>query len=154
MPSPILEAWQVHNRATWLLFKSIPAKSFGDRYGDRTRSVAAQFAHIHNVRVSHLQRRGRAHLGDLTTFERGAEPKKTALEKALKASERAVAAMLRACEETGKVPSWQNSVTTYLGYFIAHESHHRGLIMVCLRFGGTKATDAQRYGIWDTWRKR
>lgn len=154
MTSALLETWRVHNRATWLMFDALPSKAFGDRYTDRTRSVAAQFAHIHNVRVSHLQRRGPQHLGDLEAFGRGAEPGKTALKKALKASERAVANLLAECETTGKVRSWQNSVTTYLGYFIAHEAHHRALIMVCLRFSGTKAPDAAKYGIWDTWRKK
>ena len=152
--SDIQETWNVHNKINYLLLDSIPAKAMSDQYTDKTRTVAAQFAHMHNVRIHHLKGRGRKFLGKLKTFERGAQPTKSELKKALKDSEKAVATMLAACEETGKVPSWQNSVTTYLGYFISHESHHRGLVMVCLRFGGTKHTYVQKYGIWEGWKKR
>ena len=109
---------------------------------------------MHNVRVHHLTRRGPKHVGTLKSYPRGAQPKKADLKKALKASEKAVAAMLSECEAAGKVRSWQNSVTTYLGYFISHESHHRGHIMTCLRFGGTRLDKSIVYGIWDGWRTK
>ena len=121
MTSGIQEAWKVHNKINNMLLDSIPAKAMSSRYTEKTRTVASQFAHVHNVRISHLKGRGKKHLGDLKTFPRGAEPTKSELKKALRTSEKAVAAMLAECEEKGKVPSWQNSVTTYLGYFISHE---------------------------------
>lgn len=150
----LLEAWRKNNEANYLLLAGIPPQSMSNQYTKNTRTVAAQFAHQHNVRVFHLQRRAPYHLGKLKTFPRGAQPTKTELKKALEASEKAVGHMLVEFEQAGKVKSWQGSPTTYLGYFISHESHHRGLIMVCLRFGGTKLPQKVSYGIWDSWRKK
>jgi uncharacterized damage-inducible protein DinB len=154
MASDILEAWKIHNKQNYLLLDDIPTGSMADRYTPTTRTVAAQFAHVHNVRVHHLKGRAPSHLGTLRSFERGAQPTKAQLKKALKTSEKAVAAMLSEYEAKGKVPSWQTSVTTYMGYFIAHEFHHRGHIMTCLRFGGTKLDKNITYGIWSGWSQK
>lgn len=137
-----------------LLLDGIPTQSMAGQYTSTTRTVAAQFAHLHNVRVYHLKSRGPKHLGDLKTFPRGAQPRKTELKKALKASQKAVANMLAEFEEAGKVKSWPGPPVTYLGYFISHESHHRGLAMVCLRMAGIKLPKSVSYGLWHGWRKR
>ena len=52
-----------------------------------------------------------------------------------------------------KVKSWPGPPTTFLGYLISHEGHHRGLSIVCLRIGGTKLPQEIVYGIWEGWRK-
>ena len=58
MASDLVEAWDMNNRKNFLLLDGIPAKSFGDQYSPTTRTVASQFAHLHNVRVYHLKNRG------------------------------------------------------------------------------------------------
>ena len=36
-----------------------------------------------------------------------------------------------------------------LGYFIAHESHHRGSILLTLKQCGEKIPDAVKWGLWE-----
>jgi len=153
VPSDIFEAWKKNCEVNYILLDGIPAKAMSDQYTPRTRTVSAQFAHVHNVRIYQLKHRAPSHLGHLKTFERGAQPTKADLKKFLKASDKAVADMLADGEQAGKVKSWKGTPTSYLGYLLAHEGHHRALTLVCLRFGGTKMPDSIKYGIWDAWRK-
>jgi len=153
VPSDILEAWKKNCEVNYLLLDGIPAKAMADQYTPRTRTVAAQFAHVHNVRIYQLKHRAPKRLGSLETFDRGAQPTGAQLKKALKVSDKAVASMLAEFEAAGKVRGWRGSPVSYLGYFLAHEGHHRALTLVCLRFGGTKMPDSIKYGIWDAWRK-
>jgi uncharacterized damage-inducible protein DinB len=37
----------------------------------------------------------------------------------------------------------------YLGYFIAHESHHRGSILLTLKQSGHPVDKKTAYAIWD-----
>lgn len=153
MSSDLVETWHTSCAITRMLLEAIPARALKDRYTPKTRTVAAQFAHVHNVRVYQIGKRGKDHLGKLEPFPRGAEPTRAQLVKALAASEKAMAKVLADCEAVGKVKGWKGSPTSWLGYLIAHESHHRALANVCLRFSGTKIPDAAKYGIWDGWRK-
>jgi uncharacterized damage-inducible protein DinB len=36
-----------------------------------------------------------------------------------------------------------------LGYFISHESHHRGNILLTLKQSGEKISDAVKWGLWE-----
>lgn len=153
MESDIIEAWHINNSMNYLLLNSVPDEALEARYSPKTRTVAAQFAHMHNVRVSHLEGRAVDLVGDLKGFPRGAQPEKTELRTALEASEQAVAKMLAQFARDGKVKSWNGAPVTYLSYFISHESHHRGLALVALRLSGVKIPKEITYGLW-YWRRR
>ena len=120
----------------------------------RTRTVAAQFKHVNWVRVRNLQERGKEFLGDNEQFEKDAEPSKAELIDALERSGAALAELLEAITERGKVKSWAGPPESYLGYLIAHEAHHRALAIVALRFGGHKLPQTVTYGLWGSWRKK
>ena len=153
MTSDLIRAWRTSCRNTHSLLAAIPANCLGHRYSERTRTVAAQFAHIHYVRVRNLEFRGPEFQGDVTAFEKGAQPGKRELQAALKASAAAMEGLLAQAEEVGKVKGWKGSLTSYLGYHAAHEAHHRALAIVCLRSGGHKLPQDVVYGLWDRWRK-
>jgi uncharacterized damage-inducible protein DinB len=150
--SELAHAWRIHCGLNTMLLDAIPDASLADRYSPRTRSVASQFAHMHNVRVMHLEKRFAAEADGLQTFERGAEPTRAELSAALDASDRAMARALAAAEDAGKLKSWKGPPASFLGYLVSHESHHRGLALVCLRVGGTKLGKDVTYGIWN-WSK-
>lgn len=153
MKSDLLETWKRCNSVNFLMLEAIPSKAFGDQYSTRTRTVASQFAHMHNIRLYHLDKRSDGLGTGLKSFPRGAQPTKKELQVALKASEKAMAGFFEACEENGKVKSWKGSPSTFLGYLIAHEAHHRGLVTVSLRMSGTKIPAEIVYGIWAAWNK-
>ena len=43
----------------------------------------------------------------------------------------------------------KKGVVSMLGYFIAHESHHRGSILLTLKECGHKVDQKVQYKIWD-----
>ena len=154
MVSDLIRAWRKSCQVTQMLLDAIPAAHLGDQYSKRTRTIAAQFAHIHYVRVRNLDFRGGPDLkGSLVAFAKGSQPKKGELKKALKASSSAMEKLLEAAESGGKLRSWKGTLASYVAYHVAHEAHHRALAIVCLRISGHKAPQESVYGIWDAWRK-
>ena len=153
MPSPLAEAWRSAHAITMMLLDGMPDTALENRLSPRTRTVASQFAHIHNVRVMHLVKRGNKDLGAIDTFPRGAEPTRAQLERALAASHGELLVMLEQFEAAGKVKSWKGPPESFYGYLVAHEAHHRGLIMASLRISGTKLGKDVSYGLWGAWNK-
>jgi uncharacterized damage-inducible protein DinB len=146
-------AWGSNHDATMYLLDHLPDEWLEDRYSSRTRTVASQFAHLHSVRVYHLQKRGQEFLGDLTSFGRGVQPTRRELTEALEASAPAVGRFLDRCEEENRVTSWHGPPASWLAYITGHEAHHRALVMVSLRLAGHKAPQELKYGIWN-WGRR
>ncbi len=153
MENDLVQAWRRSCALNYLLFDALPEAALRGAYAPRTRTVAAQFAHMHSVRVYHLEARGRRFQGALKSFPRGAKPSRKEIREALAASDGAIAAWLVECVEKGSVPSWHGPPATCLAYFVAHEAHHRGLAMAALRLSGTKVPDAVKWGLWQHWSK-
>ncbi|MHC4598814.1 MAG: DinB family protein [Planctomycetota bacterium] len=150
MDSPLLDTWRTSHETNLFLLGKIPEDALASRYTPRTRTVASQFAHMHNVRLYQLQRRGKKHMGKLRPFPRGAEPSKSELRKALEASAKAMAGFLEAWDKgKSRIPS-----VKILGYIIAHEAHHRGLAMVALRLSDHKVPQEVAYSMWDWMKKK
>ena len=109
---------------------------------------------MHNVRVRVLQYAAPIFAGALENFPRGAQPEKEELTETLKLSEDSIAAFLAECEASGKVKNWNGPPESMLGYLVAHEAHHRGLVMVAIRISGHKLSKEVVYGQWDWGKKR
>lgn len=150
----LTQVWRVQAGLTLLTLESLPDGALEHRYSKRTRTVASQFAHIHSVRVHHLKGHGgREFLGDLETFGRGAEPSYDELHDALVASSDAMERLIAKCEAAGKVSSWKGRPPeTYVAYHVAHEAHHRALVLVSLRASGEKTPEPLKFGLWEGWK--
>lgn len=151
--SPLVEAWRMSQDANLFLLDALRPAWLADRYGARTRTVAAQFAHVHGVRLRWLRHAAPRLVAGVAGFERGAEPGKRELRRALVASSKPVERFLEDCEAGGRVPSWKGPPVTFLGYLVAHEAHHRGLVLVALRVCGHSPPEEVVYGLWD-WGKK
>ncbi len=154
MISQLVEAWRMSNEANLYLLDNITDEYLEDSYTARTRTVAAQFAHIHNVRLRWLNHAAPNLVGEVESFPKGAQPTKEELKEALQSSEEIIAWFLEECEATGNVKKWNGSPATFLGYMIAHEAHHRGLAMVAMRISGHKLPLEVVYGQWQWGKKR
>ena len=69
---------------------------------------------------------------------------------ALGASATAVEELLRRSIATGgNVKGFKPHVTAFLGYLIAHESHHRGQIGWTLKQSGRPLDQKTMFGLWE-----
>ncbi|MHC4940968.1 MAG: DinB family protein [Planctomycetota bacterium] len=151
MEEQLLEAWRTNNRINNLLIDAISADGMKVTLSKRGgRNVVRQFAHLHNVRIYQLERRAKDLADGLEKFATKDEPGKRELKKALKQSagriERFFEDVLagkpkRNCFKKGPV--------VFLSYLVAHESHHRGNILLTLKECGHQPDKDLRFGIWD-----
>ena len=147
----LLEAWRTNNRIHLFLIDRIDEEGMKCTLSKRGgRNVVRQFAHVHNVRVWHLENRARDLSKGLKSFATQDEPDKETLKQALAASAEAVATFLtRAVTGEGKARPSRKGVVSTLAYFVAHESHHRGSILLTLKQCGHKIAQEDAYAIWD-----
>src|SRR5262245_60460263 len=84
---PILVAWHTNQRINVRLLQQITPEGLRDTLSTRGgRSVARQFAHLHNVRIMHLESRAKALLPGTRKFATEDEPDRATLVAALEDS--------------------------------------------------------------------
>ena len=151
MLEQLLEAWRTNNRISRFLIERISDEGMGStlsKHGGRT--VAGQFAHMHNNRVWQLQKRAKDLAEGLEVFATKTSPAREELIAAFEASGAAVEAFLSdVFEEKPKRRGFKRGLATTLAYFVAHESHHRGSILLTLKQSGHRLDQKISYAIWD-----
>lgn len=150
MQKQLIEAWRTNNRINMLLIDRITDEGMPCTLSKRGgRGVAGEFAHIHNVRVWHLQKRAKDLAQGLAIFETKVVPTKAQLRKALKASAKGVEALLvGVLNGEPKRRGFKKGLFTTLAYFVAHEAHHRGRILLTLKVSGQTLDKETQMAIW------
>jgi len=150
MQDELLEAWRTNNRINLLIIdhiENVGMKSTLSRRGGR--DVALQFAHMHNVRTLHLQNRAKDLAKGLSPFPTKVSPGKAELKKALASSSKAIESFLAGVlSGEPKRRGFKKGIFTTLAYLVAHESHHRGSILLTLKQSGCALDKNIRDGIW------
>jgi uncharacterized damage-inducible protein DinB len=157
-PHPLLAAWRTNNRVTEHLIRSLPAAIWDAPLpGAPRRTVHAMAAHLHNSRCAWLRKLSSEHGIDVPkSVGRRGVPKRELL-AALKQSSRGMEALLRlGIDAGGTVPPskgyvWRNlalDVPHVLTYFVAHEAHHRGQIVMVARQLGRRLPNTTLAGLW------
>ena len=164
MKSSIVEAWRTNNRVTMTLVGGLPKQLWDIAVpagAKRGRTIRAIAAHLHNARCSWLKTLGREHglKTPVRVDHRRVTPKQ--LVAALKRSGKGMEALLElGIASGGAVPPskgyvWRNlslDVGHVLTYFVAHEAHHRGQIIMIARQTGHRLPTATSAGLWQ-WKK-
>ncbi len=132
----LVEAWLINNRINLFLIENISEEGLKSTTSTRGgRDVARQFAHLHNNRVDWLDNHGpRGAAAGLQKFDGNYSPGKKELKDALEASGEAIGQCLaQASKPDGKLRGWKRGVLPAYGYLVAHDSHHRGsILLTCL----------------------
>ncbi len=150
MPKELVEAWRTNNRINLLLIDRITPEGMRATLSKRGgRGVAGEFAHLHNLRVAQVEKRAKDLAEGLVKFPTGAVPSKAALKKALQTSADAVEALLVGVyEKQPKRRGFRKGIFTTLSYFIAHEAHHRGRMLLTLKVSGNTLEKNTQMTIW------
>ena len=159
----ILGAWKTNHRVTVFLVEHLPAALWEAKVpGAPNRSVQMIVGHIHNARCMWIKTLGNAHgiVVPRSVDRRKVEPEE--LIAALELSGAGMLSLLRfGCDHGGRIsvtPAyvWRNlplDVGHVLGYFVAHEGHHRGQIVMLARQLGHRLPVEVTGGLWQ-WSKR
>lgn len=149
-----METWFINHRTNLKLLDNLTEEALTLTTSKRGGgTVGHQLAHMYNVRFWKLEKIDKELVKDLGTIK-AEDPKSIAMLKECHTiSADLVAEMLKeGVENGGKVKGNKRGLVPLLGYFIHHEGHHRGNILLTLKLCGFKLTDELKYGIWD-WNK-
>jgi uncharacterized damage-inducible protein DinB len=145
----ILEAWRTNQRINVKLIDRISDEGMRCTLSNRGgRDVCRQFAHLHNARIWHLEARARSLAKGARKFETKEEPPREELVAALEDSARRIEEFFRQAG-MGRARAFKRGVVQSLAYFVAHESHHRGNILLTLKQCGHPVDQDTRFAIWD-----
>lgn len=149
MQDQLIETWQIHNRINLYLLNAIAPEALNACATKKGRSVADQFAHIHNVRMMWLSVAAPDLVTGFEKIEKGTALSLAELETALIKSGEAIENLLLRGIETGRIKGFKPHVTAFLGYVISHESHHRGQILLTLKLTGQMVDKKIQFGLWE-----
>jgi uncharacterized damage-inducible protein DinB len=159
----ILGAWSTNNRVTTFLFERLPAELWDAAVpGSPQRTIRTIAGHIHNARCMWIKTLGEPHGVAVPPAVDRHRVSRSELVRALKRSGRGIAGLLAlGLEHDGQIPptkayAWRNlplDVGHVLAYFVAHEGHHRGQIVLVARQVGHRLPADVTNGLWQ-WTKR
>ena len=154
LENQILETWRIHQRSTIFLIENISDAALQATLSTHGgRDVARQLAHVHNVRAWRLEAFSKKIGQKLTEFAKGESPVKKALLEAFAQSGEVMEKYIRqAIENGGTVSNFKRGVVPMIGYYISHEAHHRGHILLTMKQSGHKLPDTLKWNIWE-WNK-
>ena len=159
----LLAAWRTNSRVTAYLVEHLPPALWDASVpGAPRRTVRMIAGHLHNARCMWLKTLGREHGIAIPASVDRRKVERDELLAALVRSSAGIEALLElGIRAGGHVPPskayvWRNlplDVPHVLTYFVAHEGHHRGQIVMAARQLGHRLPSDVSAGLWQ-WTKR
>jgi len=154
----LIAAWRTNNRVTVHLIERLPTALWDIAVpGVPQRTIRMIAAHLHNARCMWVKTLGREHGITAPTRVDHRRVARRQIVAALKHSSKGIEALLTlGLASGGQVPPskgyvWRNlslDVGHVLTYFVAHEAHHRGQIIMVARQTGHRLPPATTAGLW------
>jgi uncharacterized damage-inducible protein DinB len=158
----LIAAWKTNNRVTGFLFESLPSELWPMAVpGMPRRTVRMIAGHIHNVRCMWIKMLGKRYGISVPNSVNRYTVTRRELLRALERSSDGILELLElGIHRDGRIPAsgvpWLNlplDVMHVLTYFVAHEGHHRGQIVLLARQTGHRLPSEITGGLWQ-WSKR
>jgi uncharacterized damage-inducible protein DinB len=154
----VIASWRTNARVTAYLIERLPLPLWtAPMPGSPQRSVRTVAAHLHNARCRWIRTLGQEHGLKVPVFVDRRTVTPGRLLAALDRSSRGIESLLElGCARGGQLPGskayvWRNlplDVEHVLTYFVAHEAHHRGQIVMLARQLGHRLTNQIAGGLW------
>lgn len=145
----LLDTWEIHDRIHRYLLDAIDPAGLSAQARTKGRTVGEQFAHIHGVRLMWLQSAAPDLADGLEKVPKEQAADKDHLARVLEASGQAIRSLLERGLESGRIKGFKPHPTAFLGYLVAHESHHRGQVVAALMQAGHPVSRKVGYGLWE-----
>ncbi len=159
----LVPAWRTNNRITVFLVEHLAPKLWKASVpGAPRRTVQMIAGHIHNARCMWIKTLGKEHGIEVPDSVDRRRVSQKQLTRALDQSSRGIVSLLTlGCDNGGTIPAssayvWRNlplDVGHVLAYFVAHEGHHRGQIVMIARQLGYRLPAVVTAGLWQ-WSQR
>lgn len=149
MSDDVIDIWRIHARIVGYVLDAVDDAALTAATGLKGRSVAAQFAHIHQVRMMWLKAAGPSLLEHTAPIDKAAPPDKALLKAGLDSSAAAIEQLVAASLAAGRITGFKPHPTGFVGYLVAHESFHLGDIGVRLTEAGHSLSQKVAYGMWE-----
>ncbi|MEK6337297.1 MAG: DinB family protein [Acidobacteriota bacterium] len=154
----LLDAWRTNNRVTVFLVEHLPHELWDAKVpGAPRRTVRMIAGHLHNARCMWIKTLGKEHGIAVPRAVNRHQVGPKELIQALDRSSRGIISLLKlGFERGGTIPvssayTWRNlplDVAHVLTYFVAHEGHHRGQIVMLARQMGYRLPVEITGGLW------
>lgn len=154
----LLSAWRTNNRITTYFVEEIPPALWAASIpGMPQRTIRMLAAHLHNARCSWIKTLGLEHGMIVPDRVNQRTVSRRELVRCLNRSSRGIEGLLQSGLAEGgmlkptKAYVWRNlplDVGHVLTYFVAHEAHHRGQIVMAARQLNQRLPQAVTGGLW------
>jgi len=155
----LIDAWHTNHRVTVYLIENLPPELWTMRLpGYTRRTVRNVAAHVHNGRCMWVRHIGEKHGVKVPKMVDPHKVTQRQLSRDLERSSKGMVDLIHlGADRGGKVPpaKWQNFPTDlfhFLSYFIAHEAHHRGQLIMLAKQLGFPLSREIAGGLWQ-WKK-
>src|SRR5262249_1645675 len=146
----VVNSFLINEEANQLLLENLDEAAWrAEPPIGKGRNIAAIASHMHNVRLMW------ATMADKSIkLPPKLERSKVSRKEAIGALAKSAAAIQTLVEKglrdpAGRVPNFKPDVVAFVGYLIAHDSHHRGQISMLARQAGHAISNKTNFGLWE-----
>jgi uncharacterized damage-inducible protein DinB len=151
MKQQLIDTWQINNKMNLLFIDNVDDQGMQQTLSTRGgRTIYLQLVHVHNVRLGWMEVAAKDIFKKYKQLDKEAPYDKKLLRKSFEESSNAIEEFIeRSWNQGGKVKGFKKGLIPMIGYFIAHEAHHRGHAMLTLKQCGVKIPEVLKWGFWE-----